>query len=84
MTLVLAVFVGADAPRMAQARGRLHLTLGARGTLAFARDDLQRDVEPRALVAREPHRAGAAPPEWAQGSIALEDELSVGKRVSRS
>jgi hypothetical protein len=39
---------------MPQMRRGLGLALGARRRLALARDDLERDVEARALVAGEP------------------------------
>ena len=73
--LVAREVVGPDAPWMAQAGGRLGLALGARSRLALARDDLQGDVEPVRLVAREPDRARAAAPEHAQRPVAAEDEF---------
>ena len=68
---------------MAQPRGRQGLPLGPRRRLALARDDLQRDVEAGALVAREPDRARAAAAERAQGPIALRNELAGGKGKRR-
>ena len=50
-------------------------------------DDLQRDVEARLLVAREPDRAGAAAAERPQRPVAAEDELALedgGRRRSTS
>ena len=75
---VVADVVRAHAAVVAQpARGK-GLTLSARGRLSFARDDLQRDVEPRPLVACEPDRAGAPASERADRPVAAEDELSGG------
>ena len=65
---------------MAQMRGRRGLALGARGGLALARDDLERDVEPRLLVAGEPDRAGAAAAERAQRPVAAEHEPGAFER----
>ena len=48
---VAAEPVRAQAGGMPQLRGGLRLALGARGRLALARDDLQRDVEACPLVA---------------------------------
>ena len=64
---------------MAQARGGLGLALRARGGLPFARDDLERDVELRLLVAGEPDRAGAAAAERLEGPVAAEHELGEGE-----
>ncbi len=75
---VPAEVVGPHAALVAQARRGLHLACGARRALALAGDDLQRDVEAGPLVAREPHRARAPATERLQGSIAVEDERSVG------
>ena len=66
--------VRAQAARVAQLRGRRGLALGARGGLALAGDDLQGDVEPRLLVAGEPHRPRAAAPERAQRAGSGRDE----------
>ena len=77
---VAAEPVRAQAGGMAQLRGRLRLALGPHGRLALARDDLQRDVEARPLVAGEPHRARAAAAERPQGPVAVEDELDAGER----
>src|SRR6266550_9288797 len=77
---VAAEPVRAQAGGMAQLRGRLGLALGPHGRLALARDDLQRDVEARPLVAGEPHRARAAAAERPQGPVAVEDELDAGER----
>ena len=65
---------------MAQLRRGLRLALGPHRRLALARDDLQRDVEPRLLVARKPDRARAAAAQRAQRAIAVEDELGAGER----
>ena len=46
----------------------------ARGALALAGDDLERDLEARPLVAGQPDRAGAAAAERLQGPVAVEDE----------
>ena len=59
---------------------RLGLALGPRRRLALARDDLERDVEARALVAGEPDRARAAAAERPQRPVAVEDELDAGER----
>src|SRR5205807_2589524 len=65
--------VCAETRGMAQLCGGLRLTLGPRSRLALARDDLERDVESRLLVAREPDRAGASATQRAQGPVAVED-----------
>ncbi len=77
---VAAEPVRAQAGGMAQVRGRLGLALGPHGRLALPRDDLQRDVEARPLVAGEPDRARAAAAERPQGPVAVEDELDAGER----
>jgi len=51
------------------------LPFGPCGSLALARDDLQRDVEPVSLVSGEPDRAGAAAPERPQRTVAPGNEL---------
>jgi len=66
--------VCAQAARMAQPCRGGGLALGAGGGLALAGDDLQRDVEARLLVAREPDRPVAAAPERAERAVAPEDE----------
>ena len=73
--------VGAEAALVPQARRRLGLALRAVGGLALARDDLQRHVETRLLVAREPDRAGAAAAERPQRAVAVEDELPARERM---
>ena len=78
VSLVTREVVGAHASLVAKSGRRLHLPHRARGALALARDDLQRDVEPGALVAREPHRARAATTERPKRSVAVEDERAVG------
>jgi hypothetical protein len=75
--------VGAEAPRVAQPCSRLGLAFSAGASLAFARDDLQRDVETIGLIAREPDRARAAAPERPQGPVPAEDELTGRKRRDR-
>ena len=75
--------VGAEAAFVPETGGRERLALGPRSGFALARDDLQRDVEPRPLVAREPDRARAAAPERAQGPVAPGDELAGGERNCR-
>ncbi len=57
---------------------RQRLALGARGGLALARDDLQRDVQAVLLVECEPDRAGAAAAERAHRPVAPENELLGG------
>ena len=79
--LVAREGVGPQAARMAQAGGRLGLALRARAGLALARDDLQGDLEPVRLVAREPDRARAAAPERAQRPVAAEDESGAQQRA---
>ena len=81
VTGVGAEAVRAQAALVAQPRRRLGLALGAVGGLALARDDLERDVEARLLVAREPDRAGAAAAEWPQWAVAVEDELPAWERM---
>ena len=76
---VVTDVVRANAAVVAQAACGERLALGARGRLALARDDLQRDVEAVPLVECEPDRAGAAAPERAHGSIAPENELLGGR-----
>ena len=72
------------AARMAELRGRARLALGARAGLALARDDLERDVEAVALVACEPHRAGASAAERPDRPVATEDQLAGGEGAGRS
>jgi hypothetical protein len=55
-------------------RGRC-LTLCARGRLALAGDDLERDVEAAALVPREPDVTHSARTQGPQGPVAAQDEL---------
>ena len=64
---------------MAEPRRGLHLARGAGGALSLARDDLERDVEARLLVAGEPDRPRAAAPERLRRPVAVEDERSVGE-----
>ena len=66
--------VRAQAARVAQLRGGLRLALGARGGLPLTGDDLERDVEPRLLVACEPDRSRAAAAERAQRPVPAEHE----------
>jgi hypothetical protein len=75
---VAAEAVGTLAAWVAQASGRLGLALRPRSRLAFARDDLERDVEAGPLVAGQPDRPGAAAAERPQGSVPPEDELALG------
>src|SRR5262249_26638552 len=72
--------VRAQARRMAQVGGGRRLPLGAQCRLALARDDLERHVESRPLVAGEPDRARAAAAEWAQWAVPVEYELGAGER----
>src|SRR5438105_1960330 len=69
--------IGALAGRMAQPGRRLRLPLGAGGRLALARDDLQSDVEPVALVTSKPDGAGTAASERPQRPIASEHEFAL-------
>ena len=78
---VAAEVVGADAALVTEPRRSLHLPGRARRALALAGDDLERDLEPGALVAREPDRAGPAATERTEGPVAVEDELGCGKGV---
>ena len=54
------------------------LPLGARGLLALAPDDLERDLEAVLLVASEPHVAHPARPERPQRPVPAEDQLLRG------
>ena len=60
---------------VSQGCGRAGLALGAVARLAFARDDLQRDVEAGSLVAREPHVAHAARAERPERAVPAEKEV---------
>jgi hypothetical protein len=82
VTRVGAEPVGPEAALVPEPGGRFSLALRAVRSLPFARDDLERHVQPVALVAREPDRAGAAAAEWAQRPIAVEDELPAWERMS--
>src|SRR5262249_12306651 len=62
---------------MAEPRGRLRLALGARGGLALARDDPERDVDPVLFAACGPHGARAAASQRLQGPIPSKDELAL-------
>ena len=73
--------VGADAPLVAEPRRGLHLPRRPGSALALARDDLQRDLETRPLVPREPDGARAAATEGPEGPVAVEDEVGSGKGV---
>ena len=75
---VVAHVVRANTAFVTQAACCERLSLGPRGRLSFARDDLERDVEPVPLVEREPDGAGASAPERAHGPIAAENELLGG------
>jgi len=74
---VAAEAVGAQAALVSKPRSGLGLALGPQRRLSLARDDLERDVEPRPLVAGEPDGARAAAPERPQRPVAVEDELPV-------
>ena len=76
---VVADVVGAHAAVVAQAAGGERLALRACGRLAFAGDDLERDVEAVLLVEREPDRARAAGSERSHGPVAPEHELLSGR-----
>ena len=77
---VAAACVGAQAAFVPEPRGHDRLSFRAVAGLPLPRDDLQRDVEPRPLVPREPDRARAAAPERAQRPVAVEDEPALGDR----
>ena len=55
--------IRAQAALVSQPRRRLGFAFGPVRRLALARDDLERDLEPRALVPCEPDGARAAAPE---------------------
>ena len=63
------------AARMPQGRGGPGLALGPGRRFPLAWDDLQRDVETAALVAREPHLSHSARSEWPQGAVTSEDQF---------
>ena len=75
---VVADVVRAHAAVVTQSAGGKGLTLGSRGRLSLARDDLQRDVEAVLLVEGEPDRTGASGSERSHGPIAPENELLGG------
>ncbi len=75
---IVSDVVRAHAPLVAQPARCQRFTLGAGGGLSFPGDDLQRDVEAGALVAREPDGARAAAPERTNRAIASEHELVGG------
>ena len=75
---IVSDVVRAHAPLVAQPACRQSFTLGAGGSLSFPGDDLQRDVEAGALVAREPDGARAAAPQRTNRAIASENELVGG------
>ena len=81
MPRVGAETVGAQAALVPQAGRRLGLALRAMGRLALAGDDLERDVEPVVLVAREPHGARAAAAQRAQRPVAVEDQFLARERL---
>ena len=64
---VAAEVVGAHTALVPQPRGGLHLPARPGGALPFARDDLERDLEARALVVGEPHGARASRPSGLRG-----------------
>ena len=70
--------VRAYAAFVTQPASRQGFTLGAGGSLSFTRDDLQRDVEARALVAREPDGARASASQRPQRAVTPEHELVGG------
>ncbi len=70
--------VRANAAVVAQATCCERLPLGARGGLALPRDDLERDVEARPLVVREPDRPRATASQRPDRPIAPEYEVSGG------
>ena len=75
---VMADVVRAHAAVVPQSSCRERLALRASGRLPLPRDDLQRDVQARPLVEREPDRARAAASERAHGSVATENEVLGG------
>ena len=75
---IVSDVVSAHTSFVAQPARRQSFTLGAGGGLSFAGDDLQRDVEARALVAGEPDGARAAASQRTDRPIATEDELVGG------
>ena len=80
---VVSDVVGAHAPLVPQPLRGERLALGAGGSLPLAGDDLERDVEPRLLVAGEPDRAVSSAAEGADRAVAPEDELSEGCKGKR-
>ena len=72
--------VRAEAALVPQPRRGQGFPLGARRGLALARDDLQRHLEARSLVAGEPDRPRAAAAERAQRAIALCYQLARRER----
>src|SRR5581483_8394864 len=70
--------VDALAARMPERRGGPRLALGAGGRLPLPSHHLQRDVEPGALVPREPDVPHPARPERPQRAVAAEDQLLRG------
>ena len=80
MARVAREAVRAQAGRMPEMRGRRRLALGARRGLSLPGDDLEGDLEPRSLVAREPDRARPAAAQRPQRPVAVEDEIGGGER----
>src|SRR5918994_1591622 len=72
---VVADVVRTDTSVVTEAAGGERLALGTRCGLAFARDDLQSDVEAVLLVEREPDRARTSGSERSHGPVAPEHEL---------
>ncbi len=70
--------VRAYAAFVTQPASRQGFTLGTGGSLSFTRDDLQRDVEACALVAREPDGARASASQRPQRAVTPEHELVGG------
>src|SRR5918999_6288582 len=83
VTVIASKSVCAQAVRVAEARRGVRLPLGPRGRLALLRDDLERDVEARLLIAREPDGARSAAAERAQGTITAEYEAVFGDGLQR-
>jgi hypothetical protein len=78
MARVAAEVVGADAAFVAEPGRCLHLARRARCPLSLTWNDLERDLEPRLLVPGEPDRSRAPATERLEGSIAVENERSIG------
>ena len=86
MALVAFDPIGADASAVTEPRDGLGLALRSLAGLAFARDDLERDLPIVDHVPGKPDRAGATAPERTDGTVAAEDQIPAragGGRGSR-